>query len=216
MLKSHRKALTRLFRFGDLIIICVCFAAAYYFRFGFADQPLALPLQFKIFIVTYFVAWLYLSNLFHLYASKRLANFGQEAQDVGKTTLLSFIVALFPAFFIREFPVSRLFLVYLWFSQVATLLAFRFLLRLTLRYIRRRGYNYRWALIVGQNSRAARLVKGIQEIPELGLKILGFVDAPEALPLDPAFKELPLLDSKAVKRAQEYPQRIMDKIKAGI
>jgi exopolysaccharide biosynthesis polyprenyl glycosylphosphotransferase len=191
MLKSHRKALTHLFRFGDLIIIYVCFAAAYYFRFGYADQPLALPLQFKIFSLAYFVAWLYLSNLFHLYASKRLANFGQEAQDVGKTTLLSFIVALFPAFFIREFPVSRLFLVYLWLLQVATLLAFRFLLRLTLRYIRRRGYNYRWVLIVGQNSRAATLVKGIHETPELGLKILGFIDALEGAPLEQAFEKLP-------------------------
>ena len=190
MLKQQRKALTYVFRFGELIIIWVCFEAAYYFRFGFTDQPLALPLQFRIFMVTYFVAWLYLSNRFHLYASKRLANFAQESLDVGKTTLLSFIVALFPAFFIREVPVSRLFLAYLWLFQFATLLTFRFVLRLTLRYIRRRGYNYRWALIVGQNSRAATLVKGIEETPEMGLKILGFIDALEGLPLDKAFEKL--------------------------
>ena len=46
---------------------------------------------------------------------------------------------------------------------------------------------------MGQNSRAATLVKGIDETPELGLKVLGFIDAPGGLPLDQAFKNLPML-----------------------
>ena len=46
-----------------------------------------------------------------------------------------------------------------------------------LKYIRSRGYNYREILIVGRNYRAAQLVKRIEESPELGLRILGFLDA---------------------------------------
>jgi exopolysaccharide biosynthesis polyprenyl glycosylphosphotransferase len=193
MLKEHRKIFAYLFRFVEFIIILVCFEAAFYFRFGFGEQPISLPLQFKVFMVTYCVAWFVLSNYFYLYASKRLADFGGEALDVVKTTLLSFIVALFPAFFIREVPVSRLFLCYLWLFQTGTLLVFRFLLRLTLRYIRLRGYNYRWALIVGRNKRAARLVKSINETPDLGIKILGFVDAANVKHVAKTFEKFSIL-----------------------
>jgi exopolysaccharide biosynthesis polyprenyl glycosylphosphotransferase len=193
MLKEHRKTFAYLFRFVEFIIILVCFEAAYYFRFGFGEQPISLPLQFKVFMVTYCAAWFVLSNRFHLYTSKRLADFGGEALDVAKTTMLSFIVALFPAFFIREVPVSRLFLCYLWVFQAGTLLVFRFFLRVTLRYIRQRGYNYRSALIVGRNKRAARLVKSINETPDLGIKILGFVDAASVTHVAKTFEKFSVL-----------------------
>jgi arylsulfatase A-like enzyme len=38
----------------------------------------------------------------------------------------------------------------------------------------------------------------------------------KAEPIHPRIQDLPLRDPKAVKRAQEYPQRIMDKIKSGL
>ena len=57
-------------------------------------------------------------------------------------------------------------------------MSFRMVLRYSLRYLRSRGYNYRQILVVGRNDRAARLARSVQEMPELGLKIVGFIDAP--------------------------------------
>jgi len=61
---------------------------------------------------------------------------------------------------------------------MGSLILFRFTLRKFLRYLRSRGYNYREILIIGRNDRAAQLVNMIEESPELGLRILGFLDAP--------------------------------------
>ena len=109
---------------------------------------------------------------------KGLAVFRNEAWDVIKTTTLCLLVAMLPPFFIRDYPLSRLFLVYLWPFQTGTLIVIRLILRETLKYIRRQGYNFRQVLFVGQNERAAKIAMKIQEAPESGLRILGFIDAP--------------------------------------
>jgi len=49
-------------------------------------------------------------------------------------------------------------------------------MRLTLNWIRRRGRNLRYLLIVGTNSRALKFAGDIKYSPELGYMISGFVD----------------------------------------
>jgi exopolysaccharide biosynthesis polyprenyl glycosylphosphotransferase len=39
------------------------------------------------------------------------------------------------------------------------------------------GFNYRQILIVGRNRRAGELARSIRDMPELGLRVVGFVDA---------------------------------------
>lgn len=41
-----------------------------------------------------------------------------------------------------------------------------------------RGFNTRQVLIVGRNDRAARLAERIEQSPELGFRLVGFIDAP--------------------------------------
>lgn len=179
MLKDHAKGLAIIFRLCDLFIIVLAFYVAYYIRLGLVDiNPVALPLQYKVFLSTYLVVWIYLSHRSRLYASKRLARFRDEIFHVCKVAMSAFIVAIVPSFFIREHPLSRLFLIYLWPIQIGALIYLRFILRETLKYFRRRGYNYRQILIVGRNNRAAKIVKKIEHTPQLGLRILGYIDAP--------------------------------------
>jgi exopolysaccharide biosynthesis polyprenyl glycosylphosphotransferase len=179
MLKQHAKKFTRIFRVIDFIIVLTSLCAAYQIRFGpISVKFLALPIQYNIFFLAYLIVWLYLSNRFQLYASKRLVTFRCEAWDVCKTTALCLIISSIPAFFVREFPMSRLFLVYLWPLQTGALLLIRFALRETLKHIRGRGYNYRQILIVGRNGRASKIAEKIEETPYFGLRILGFIDAP--------------------------------------
>jgi exopolysaccharide biosynthesis polyprenyl glycosylphosphotransferase len=193
MLKQHKRPLSMLFRLLDLSIIVLSFYAAYRLRFGTEGSRIyAAPIQFPVFFFAYLIAWAYLSNRFQLYGSKRLNRFSREVWDVARTTGLCLVIAGMPAFFIRHMPLSRLFLLYLWPLQTGSLIALRFLVRKVLRYIRRRGYNFRHVLIVGCNSRAVQVVKNIQETPEYGLRVMGFVDAPNG-PYGPAPMGLDLL-----------------------
>jgi exopolysaccharide biosynthesis polyprenyl glycosylphosphotransferase len=179
MLKQHAKDLSRIFRFLDFLIILSSLYLAYWIRFEpIGTDIFVVPIHFKMFFLAYLIVWLYLSNRFQLYASKRVITFTYEAWEICKTTALCLAIATIPAFFIREYPLSRLFLVYLWPFQTGILLLFRLGLRETLKYIRRRGYNYRQILIVGRNGRAAKIAEKIKETPYFGLRILGFIDAP--------------------------------------
>lgn len=179
MLKQYKKPLANTFRFVDVLIIVCSLYVAYSLRVGEIDLNIFdYPKQFQILLPIYLVVWIYFSNRFQLYSSKRMISFYQEALDVCKTTIICLAIATIPPFFIRENPLSRLFLLYLWVLQTGSLILIRFSKRGFLKYIRSRGYNYREILIVGRNDRAAQLVKKIEESPELGLRILGFLDAP--------------------------------------
>jgi exopolysaccharide biosynthesis polyprenyl glycosylphosphotransferase len=107
-----------------------------------------------------------------------MVSFRKEIVDIVKTFTISMLIASIPAFFFRESPLSRVFLVSLWPLQIVSLISLRFIFREFLKYIRRQGYNFRQVLIVGRNDRAARLVKQIEGSPEFGVRILGFIDAP--------------------------------------
>lgn len=179
MLKQYKKPLANTFRFIDVLIILCSFYVAYGLRLGAESlNILSFPKHYQILFVTFLIAWVYFSNRFGLYSSKRLTRFNQEVLDVCKTTTICLAIATIPPFFVREYPLSRIFLVYLWVLQTGSLILFRFTFREILKYIRRRGYNFREILIVGRNDRADQLVKKIEESPEFGLRILGFLDAP--------------------------------------
>ena len=179
MLKEYKSSLAMMFRLVDLLIVLFSFYVAYSLTFGQSLNISQLPIQYPVFFSTYLILWVYLSSRFRIYDSKRLSTFRYEVWDVVKTVLLCFIIATLPAFFIREYPLSRLFLLYFWPLQTALSLSIRFILRETLKYMRRRGYNYRQILIVGRNTRASEIAKKIEESPEYGLRILGFIDATE-------------------------------------
>ncbi len=194
MLKRHNKSLMRAFFMLDLLIVLCGFLVAACIRFGAEGRHLlSFPLQFKVFLATYLAAWIFLDSRFRLYASKRLTSFGHEALEVSRATFLCAVFATVPAFFFRETPLSRLFLLYVWCLQTGGLIFFRFLLRSFLRYIRRRGYNSRQIVIVGRNGRAAGFLNGLTESPELGLQTVGILDAPAKKPVDPLFSAYPFL-----------------------
>ena len=71
---------------------------------------------------------------------------------------------------------SNIFLSMFWVACTILTLSSRFLLRYTLRQFRVHGRNLRNVLIVGTNPRAIRFARKIEAKPELGYRIIGFVD----------------------------------------
>lgn len=179
MLKEYAKSLTRLLRIVDLLIILGSFLAAYYFRFGTINlfDP-GRHYEGKVFLTIFVISWVYLGNLFHLYSSKRFSSLWSEARDILVISTCCSAIAILAVFFLRDNPLSRLFLVYLWSLQTGTMVAFRLVTRTFLKYVRAYGYNSRNVLIIGRNERAAKLAEAIEANPASGLSILGFLDAP--------------------------------------
>jgi len=129
--------------------------------------------------VTFFsilLAWNIIFSLCGLYESKRLSALRGEMLSVFEaTTLSSALLALLAELF-RMKMITPSFLAIFWFTSSLLVMATRSMLRPLLAYIRRRGRNLRYILVVGTNSRAIEFARKIQKKPELGYRLLGFVD----------------------------------------
>jgi FlaA1/EpsC-like NDP-sugar epimerase len=78
-------------------------------------------------------------------------------------------------FFFRGYDYSRVVIVYFWLSSIAVVWFSRAVFREALRVARRRGYNLRYAVVVGNGDLAAMVVGRIQSRPDVGIQVLGVV-----------------------------------------
>lgn len=111
-----------------------------------------------------------------LYASRRLHSHHSDALDTLKaTTLCTFFMGSATVLFqIRM--VDLAFLTVFWGASSAIAISSRLGLRYLLSHIRRQGHNLRQLLIVGTNPRAIEFARKIESSPELGYRLIGFVD----------------------------------------
>ena len=111
-------------------------------------------------------------------------------------------------FFFKLPDVSRLFLLILFPTQFVLALGTRAALRLGFRWLRERGYNTRFVVIVGAGPRGQAFARRLAEHRELGLNVLGYVDD------DPTF-DLPA-GSSLLGRLEDLPtilhERVVDEV----
>jgi exopolysaccharide biosynthesis polyprenyl glycosylphosphotransferase len=178
MLKNHKKAIDLAFRLLDGILIIVASIIAYMIRFKHLNwDSLNVDIQFHTFVVSFLLSWIYFSSRWKLYSSKRYHLLRSEIFDLVKTIGTCSAISFVPAFFIRQSPLSRLFLIYFVGLSSFSMIFIRIFIRKALKFVRLRGYNYRVALIIGRNCRSALIASRIVDSPEFGVKLLGFIDS---------------------------------------
>jgi exopolysaccharide biosynthesis polyprenyl glycosylphosphotransferase len=95
---------------------------------------------------------------------------------IGAAVIL--LLTTLSALFLLHLPdISRLFLVILFPTLVAGAFSVRLLMRLSLLYLRGRGANVRYMLIVGANARADAFANLVDGHAELGLVVIGHLRA---------------------------------------
>ncbi|MES2660444.1 MAG: sugar transferase [Verrucomicrobiota bacterium] len=121
------------------------------------------------------VGWVAIFDYFIRYKADRLVALNTQVKNLVKATgFASFWLMIICAVFTVES--FNIFNIVIFFAIVTTVgIVSRLLLRLVLLSARRSGYNYRFLLVVGANDRAFEVAERIDEKPELGYKIVGFV-----------------------------------------
>ena len=110
------------------------------------------------------------------YKSRRLSPRFAELFDILKaTTLCTLSVGSLASVFSIRMVTSR-FLILFGLIAFALLFSLRLAIRYALAGIRRRGRNLRHVLILGTNARAIEFARKLEEMPERGYRLLGFVD----------------------------------------
>ena len=113
-----------------------------------------------------------------LYNSRRMLGCLADIRDTVKACIVgtALIELAGVLFHVRMF--STKFVVIFWLTTCSASIASRLLIRTTLHKARLHGHNLRNIVIVGTGPRALQFAQTIESRPELGYRILGFVDQP--------------------------------------
>jgi len=195
MLKKHTQFLESLLFLIDLFIIGFTWFFSYYFRFysGLIPIEKGIP-PFKIYlylIIPILFIWGFVFKYFGLYRPKRMSSYFNEIFDITKACTFSVFILIFLTFLFRQYEYSRLVFLGFWAMTIAAMSVERIAFREILRYMRRKGYNLRYALIVGTGVLAEDVLKRIESHPDLGVKVVGFISSNEYSSAKP-FKGIPV------------------------
>jgi len=179
----RRKVLLAAFKLFDLLVMVAMFilaAAVVYLQNNTITFDAFLHMRFKIenylLFSGFVLIWHLIFSGFGLYHSRRFSSSKAEIKDLLKAITLGMLIILLSAWIFKIEIVTAIFLVvFLGGTSIATI-ASRLVLRRVLKWVRLHGRNLRHMLIVGTNERARKFVRKIESNPELGYRLLGFVD----------------------------------------
>jgi Undecaprenyl-phosphate glucose phosphotransferase len=181
MLKAHSRLLEQLMLVGDLVLVAGSWLLAYRLRFFVAGPPLPFgdvpPLRdYLLMLLPILLVWGVSFRAFGLYRPRRIGSHLSEARDIAKASTVGVLVLVaVMTFFFRGYDYSRVVIVYFGLLSVATVWFSRAAFREALRFVRRRGYNLRYAVVVGGGELAATVVQRMQGRPDVGMQVLGVV-----------------------------------------
>lgn len=181
MLKAHSRFLEQLMLVGDLLLVAGCWLLAYGLRYYVIVPPITggavPPLEpYLLMLLPILVVWGVSFHAFDLYRPRRIASHLSEAADIAKaSTMGGLVLVAVMAFFFKGFEYSRFVIVYFWLLSIGLAWFSRAAFREGLRFARRRGYNLRYAVIVGDGELATAVIDRIRSRPDVGIQVLGVV-----------------------------------------
>jgi len=180
VLKAHSKLLEHIMLAGDLLVVAACWLVAYVMRFYVLGPPLRSEIPplypYLLMLLPILVVWGVSFRAFDLYRPRRIASHLSEAADLAKASSLGALVLVaVMTFLFREYEYSRVVIVYFWLLSIAAVWLARGTFREALRFARRRGYNLRYAVVVGDGELAATVVSRLAARTDVGIEVLGVV-----------------------------------------
>ena len=167
---------------GDGLTAVLVFLVVSHLRFrdGAGTLPWdALGIDVRFAAVLFAATWvlvLWSSGLYRLEVRWRLWT---EARDVLRASIIVMALTLSALFLLRQPDVSRLFLLFLFVAQPSVTLLGRFVLRSIFEWMRRRGQDRRYMLVVGVGDLAQAFADRVERHAGLGIEIVGHLAAPE-------------------------------------
>ncbi|MEM6531521.1 MAG: undecaprenyl-phosphate glucose phosphotransferase [Myxococcota bacterium] len=183
MLKRHHRFFQSVQILRDVVLVAAAFLTAYVVRFSFPTvwpfgevSPVEQAVRVGLLVI---FTWPLVGWASGLYKSHRTRSILSEIFDASRAALVTFLVAITLTYFILDVRFSRgVFLVWT-VAAVLFVSGARVTSRLSLRYLRSRGFNLRHVVIVGAGDLGERVLKTVIGQASLGLRAVGVVVPPE-------------------------------------
>ncbi|MCC6932672.1 MAG: undecaprenyl-phosphate glucose phosphotransferase [Deltaproteobacteria bacterium] len=179
MLKKHAQVFEILFTVSDILIVSLAWLGSYALRFysGLVPVTKGIPPFSDYFKMLVFVAliWGFVFRIFNLYRPMRSQTRFAEALIIIRANAFSVVLFLAAIYLFREKNVefSRLVFALFLFLSSFLLLVSRSLLRSLLGLIRSKGFNMRYAIIVGSENLAQQVAMRLYNHSEYGIDLVG-------------------------------------------
>lgn len=185
MIRRHIAVLKALLMVADAVVAAVVLVSVYtvaYARPGTVDLAMFRPawVAISLYAATW-VVLLYLKGEYRLRAHWTLRS---DVRGVAQATVLLALLFIAAVFITELRQVSRLFLFAVFPLQFAATVASRAVLRWAFEWLRGRGRNHRFVLIVGTGPRAIEFATSLERHGALGLRVIGLVGDPPGAPDD--------------------------------
>jgi Undecaprenyl-phosphate glucose phosphotransferase len=177
MLKAHSRLFEHLTLAGDLCLIAICWVSAYAIRFHLMPVRDVPPFRdYALQLVPILLVWGLAFRAFDLYRPNRLASHLSEWVDVAKaSTLGALVLVAIMTFVFRGYEYSRVVIALFWVQSIVAVSFSRAVFREALRFARRRGYNQRYAIVVGGGEPAAEVLRVLERRRDVGIRVLGLL-----------------------------------------
>ncbi|NIK78368.1 Undecaprenyl-phosphate glucose phosphotransferase [Paenibacillus castaneae] len=179
MLRQNQRFLTQLYMLADLFCTLVVFMAAYWLKFDSDLLPSFDSVSFSTYLLwgtIYSFSAVLIGFYFQFYSPKRRKNYSYEILRILQIQTISFLGLLSLFFFTREVHISREFLALFFIMNFIAITAYRYCVKRILASFRRKGFNKRFVLIVGAGSVGRSFYNNLQQHPDLGYEVVGFLD----------------------------------------
>ena len=187
MLKAHSRLLEHLTLAFDLCLIAVCWVSAYAVRFHLMRVTDVPPFRdYALQLLPILVVWGFAFHAFDLYRPSRLGSHLSEWFRVAIASTLGVLVLIaIMTFAFRGYDYSRLVITFFLVQSIVVVSLARAAFREVLRFARRRGYNQRYAIVVGGGEPAAEVLRVLRRRVDVGIRVLGLLsDKAEAPAID--------------------------------
>lgn len=183
MLKENWRFINRVHKLADLAIIFVAFYLAYFLRapiYSLSKKlELDIPIRYEllapiheyyfILLIATITTVIFL-NVQNVYSSMRLKSLSELFSIFCASSLIVFVViAAFLYFFKEEY--SRSFIALFCLFMAILLCLERLIVIKSLRYFRRKGFNFRNVIICGIGPQSLSLLEEIYSRPEMGIRV---------------------------------------------
>ncbi len=163
----------------DGAVIALSYLVAWWLKFASGILPFdeGLPAS-TYFQALYFIVpgYLFLYYQFDLYESKRVSGRKREFFNIVKSNTFGLVTFIVVLYLINNPDFSRQMITIFWGLNIIVETAVRNVIRYALRFIRRRGKNLKYVLLVGYSKSAESYINRIRLNPQWGYVVRGILD----------------------------------------
>ncbi|MDD9947791.1 MAG: undecaprenyl-phosphate glucose phosphotransferase [Myxococcales bacterium] len=186
MLKRYNGLVGLAYRVADAAIIVAVWNLCYWIRFSlFATTGKIDPELGHIEMVPFevyaslspavAVLWLFVFSWRGIYESRRMVRMVVEFRDLLQAHAIALLMFIGFAYFVKQYKYSRMMMAHFALIAGFAICFSHGVIRVVLRCVRRRGFNLRRLLIVGESDASRTVIDRMRYFPELGMKVVGVV-----------------------------------------